>query len=173
MSGCSGSRESAFYQDVASCIKHNPAHAAQCSSAYEDALDEVSRSGPRYRQMADCTAEFGVNQCIASDSTPPYYMPKVGGFLLQDPDDDDHYNSYYHPSTAVLVSHSTTSPLYGRYTTVDGSDLGRPSGGRFSTPKSVFSSKPAVTRTISRGGFGSSVVAKSRSSSSSSWSFGS
>lgn len=157
---CGGSQQQATaYQSVDECKRDNPSLGAQCEQAYDQALSEAARSGPKYRSERDCVAEFGANNCVpySTHSGNNWFMPAMAGFLLGRA--LDRPDSYY--SSPLYTSYSRYSPAYGRWTTVDGRLQGAKRSGAIKTSPQVFKPKPTVTRTISRGGFGSSVAAKS------------
>nr|WP_300308168.1 DUF1190 domain-containing protein [Halomonas sp.] len=157
--GCSNNeREAKVYLNAEDCTQVNPGMEAECKAAYQSALQEAASSGPKYDQRIDCESDFGPNQCVAyqpEGATHSWFMPAMAGFLLAKALDRNRYQS-----TALYTSGYYGSPIYGKWSTVDGYSFRR--GGRtFTVDDSAFKPKPAVTRTISRGGFGSKVSAKS------------
>ena len=164
------SRDAQVYQDVAACVRDNPELGQQCEAAYQKALTDSYKSGPKYRNERECVEEFGSNNCVVykAPSGQSWFMPAVAGYLFARALDR---RNFYH-SAPLYTSHSLYSPFYGRWTTVDGSLYGRRQYGRIKVNEKVFDSKPPVTRTISRGGFGSTVAAKAKWGGSSSRSHG-
>lgn len=155
---CSSQRDAMAYKDVEQCIRDNPSLESQCRAAYQEALGKSAKSGPKYRTQSDCESEFGGNNCVPYDGSngQHWFMPMMAGFMLSRMLDR---NGYY--SAPLYTSYSRYSPAYNRWTTVDGELFGSRRYGSMRVDGDAFKSKPAVTRTISRGGFGSTVVAKS------------
>lgn len=171
--GCgSNSQEGQVYRDVNECADDNPGNELQCETAYERALSEAAASGPKYRSMNDCTVDFGNANCVPyqTASGNNWFVPAMAGFIFARALDR---NNYYY-STPVYTSYYRHSPFYGNWVGVDGSYYGKKRYGRIKVSKKAFAPKPMVKRTISRGGFGSKVAAKSswggsRSSSRGGW----
>lgn len=166
---CSSStKEAKVYKDANQCIDQNPGLAEQCEVAYKKALEESAASGPKYRTKQDCIAEFGERNCVPYvQGGNNWFMPAVAGFMFAKVLDGNRYQS-----SPLYTSYSRSSPAYGQWTTVDGSTHGRARYGSMRVNEKAFEPKPKVTRTISRGGFGSKVAAKSNwggGSSRSSW----
>jgi uncharacterized protein YgiB involved in biofilm formation len=163
MVGCSGGREAQIYRDVAQCVADNPVFESACEGAYYRALEQSARTSPKYRREYSCEAEFGVDNCVPYQSPEgdDWYMPAMGGFLFgTEFDDDDDYLV-----APLYTSYSRRSPLYRKWAGADGRLYGSHRFGRTKVSKSAFAPKPTVKRTISRGGFGSMVASKARSSS--------
>lgn len=162
--GCSDSQEAAIYASPEHCANENPSLAEECQTAYQQALAESANAGPKYRSMYDCAAEFGERNCVPyrSEGGSSWFMPAVAGFALGRALDGGRY--YGSP---LYTSSYYGSNFYGRWSTVDGR-LYKKRYGRMNMRADTFKPKPAVKRTISRGGFGSTVAAKSRWSGSSS-----
>jgi uncharacterized protein YgiB involved in biofilm formation len=157
LSACSTNKEEAVvYNTLDDCISENPNAAAQCETAYQSALDEAARTGPKYNSSSDCEYEFGPNQCQqVRTSSGSFFMPFMAGYMvssLLSP------RPYYQP---MFTSYSRNSSYRYRWIGADGRDFGSLNKKRYRVSPSVFDKKPAVTRTMSRGGFGSSVRAKS------------
>lgn len=157
LSACSSQREEAIvFNNLDECVSANPSASAQCEVAYEGALAEAARTAPKYNTANDCEFEFGPNQCQqVRTSSGSFFMPFMAGYMvssLLSP------RPYYQP---MFTSYSPNSPYRYRWIGADGRDFGGLNKKRYSVSKSVFDKKPAVTRTMQRGGFGSSVRAKS------------
>ncbi|AJQ92073.1 DUF1190 domain-containing protein [Gynuella sunshinyii] len=169
---CSSKEEAIVYRDVNQCIEQNPSNEAACQAAYQEALQKAQDSGPKYNTRSDCEVDFGANNCTPYNASGhSWFMPAMAGFMLANLLDRNNYRS-----APLYTSYSYGSPAYGRWTTVDGNVYGSSrSYGSVRVDNDAFKSKPKVTRTISRGGFGSTVSAKSswggssKSSSRSSW----
>lgn len=90
-------------------------------------------------------------------------MPAMAGFMVGQAlnrNDSNYYGYGYSPYQPLF---NYTGSRYGRTTmlsTADGLKVGS-SGTTTNVGKSAFKPKPQVTRTMSRGGFGSTVSAKS------------
>lgn len=170
LSACSDNRQQAqIYTSVNDCTQDNPDAQQQCQAAYEQAIDEAARTSPKFSSEYDCEYEFGPNQCRqVSNDSGSFFMPFMAGYMvsqLLSP------RSYY--SQPVFTSYSPYSPFRSRWVTADGyifdGDIRKRN---YKVKQSTFKPKPTVTRTMSRGGFGSSVRAKSSwgsSSRSSGW----
>ena len=155
---CDSKTPATVYQDVDHCIQDTGLE-SRCEAAYEKALRKSRLSGPKYRSESDCEAEFGHNNC------EPYqmaqgarYIPRMGGFMLSR--EGEHYRS-----APVYSSFNRYSRYHGRWSSLEGDDLGRRQFGDINVSSSNFASKPVVTNTLSRGGFG----ARSSYSGGSSW----
>lgn len=166
---CSDSQDAKVYQDAEHCKEDNPSLTQQCEAAYQKALAESASSGPKYNSQRDCSVDFGRDNCVpyTSPQGQNWFIPAMAGFMFSQMINRNDY--HYAP---LYTSYSRRSPFYDRWTTVDGNVYGRKRYGSLKVDKKVFNPKPKVTRTISRGGFGSTVSAKSRwggKSSRSSW----
>ncbi|KLV09816.1 MULTISPECIES: DUF1190 family protein [Photobacterium] len=165
LSGCSDNgQEATIYETLKDCESDNPSYTQECKAAYQNALDEAARTAPKYNSRYDCESEFGANACVQSQSNN-WFMPAMAGFMFGRMMDRD--RGYY--SQPMFSSYYPGSTFYNRWTTADGYDYGN---SRYKKSKVIVSRdhmkpKPTVTRTISRGGFGSTVAAKSSWSSSS------
>lgn len=157
LAACGGNRQEAIvYNDVKDCVDDNPDAVEQCTFAYEEALKEAARTGPKYGSEYDCEYEFGNNQCRQyQTSSGSFFMPFMAGYMvssLLSP------RPYYQP---MYTSYSRYSSYRNRWMGADGVDFGDSNRKRMNVRSSAFEKKPAITRTIQRGGFGSSVRAKS------------
>jgi uncharacterized protein YgiB involved in biofilm formation len=70
--------------------------AAECTTAYTNALKEAERTAPKYASREDCVAEFGEGQCqqnAAQAGTAPenqaqaqssgsFWMPLMAGYMM-------------------------------------------------------------------------------------------
>lgn len=169
LAACTDNRQDAsIYQSVDECIDDHPEAAEQCRTAYEQALVEAGRTGPKYNSRYDCESEFGSNQCAELNTgSSSVFMPFMAGYMVSNLLSPNRY--YYQP---MFTSHSRYSPLRGRWMTADGYDFGDMRHRHIKVGQNAYKPKPAVSRTIKRGGFGSSVRAKSSwgsSSRTSSW----
>lgn len=157
---CSSREPVVVYENAAQCAAQNPGRDAECEAAYTQAAETAVASGPKYNSLADCRAEFGAQNCVAQEgpSGQSWFMPAMAGFMLGQALDG---GGRRYQSAPLYTSYASRSPAYGRWTTVDGTSYGSRNNRTFKADKDAFKPKPAVTRTMSRGGFGSTVAAKS------------
>ena len=157
-SGCADDRQDAqIYTSVDDCKRDYPDAVEKCEAAYQTALDEAARTSPRFSTESDCEYEFGANQCREMNSgSGSFFMPFMAGYMvsqLLSP------RPYY--SQPIYTSYSPYSPFRSRWITADGyvfdGDIRKRN---YKVSPSVYKPKPTVTRTVNRGGFGSSVRAK-------------
>lgn len=169
LSACGGNRQDAdVYTSANDCIDKNPEFTEQCTTAYQDALAEASRTAPKYNNAKDCEYDFGQQQCQQIQSSGgSFFVPMMAGFMLGNLMSPRGYHSQ-----PLFTSYSPYSPYRYRWTTSDGYDYGYYKDRRLKVDKDAFKPKPAVNRTIQRGGFGSTVRAKSNWGKSSSRSWG-
>ncbi|WP_027706636.1 DUF1190 domain-containing protein [Zooshikella ganghwensis] len=170
--GCSDQPNAVVYRSLDECKSANPNYESQCEFAYQKALKSLYKTAPQYAGLADCEYEFGYGQCI-QHSKSDNWIPLMAGFVLAKALDNDRDIDFRY-SRPLITSYSPYSDIRDHWMTTDG----RTYGSRYN--KSVYVSKdsfkkepPKVTRTISRGGFGSKAKAtsswSSRSSSSGGW----
>ncbi|WP_096618683.1 DUF1190 domain-containing protein [Candidatus Enterovibrio altilux] len=168
VSGCSDNGKTMnIYANVPDCIDDNPGYSNVCRAAYQDAVDSAASTAPKYDSRDDCSHEFGYNSCIRAPQND-WFMPAMAGFMFGRAINNQPY--YQQP---IFSSTYPGSSYYGSWISSDGYSYGKK--GRYSkvyVPKDHLKQKPAVTKTISRGGFGSKVAAKSSWSRSSSKGWG-
>ncbi|MDP5029524.1 MAG: DUF1190 family protein [Paraglaciecola sp.] len=169
LSACGEEKQDAtIYTNADECAQANPGMVEQCNTAYQDALVEAQRTGPKYASARDCEAEFGANQCqVVRQESGSFFMPFMAGYMLSNLLSP---RGYY--SQPMYTSYSPYSSYRNRWVGSDGYDFGDTRKRNMRVNKDAFKAKPAVSKTMSRGGFGSSVRAKSSwgsSSSKSSW----
>lgn len=158
LAACSDNKEEALvYNNPQDCVKDNPEFSEQCETAYKEALAEAQRTGPKYRSQNDCEYEFGNNQCrVVESNSGSFFMPFMAGYMLSDLLSPRGYR--YQP---LFTSYSRHSPYRYQWMGSDGYRYGDVSRKKMRVSRDAFKPKPTVSRTISRGGFGSSVRAKS------------
>ncbi len=157
--GCGNSQEAEVFTSLEDCKVSNPEMAAECEKAYQSAMAESAKSGPKYTSSSSCEAEFGRYNCVPYNrGGNSWFMPALAGFMFARAFDNN--DRYY--STPVYTSYHRHSPFYGQWTGPSGGTYGSVSRRKMSVSKDAFKPKPAVTKTMSRGGFGSKVAAKSR-----------
>lgn len=165
VTGCSeNAKEMNIYSSANDCINDNPQYSAQCKAAYQDSLADAASTAPKYKTRADCIAEFGEQMCVQSPQNN-WFMPAMAGFMFGQMMNNRSYN--HQP---VFTSTNPRSRHYGGWSSSDGYSYGKNS--KVYVPNDQLKKKPAVTKTISRGGFGSKAAAKSSWSRSSSKSWG-
>ena len=157
LSACSQNTEKAtVYTGVDDCVNKNPEQAETCKAAYQQAVDEAQRTGPKYASRQVCEEEFGPNQCNYQRSdSGSFFMPLMAGYMLSN------VLSPGYNSQPMFTSYSRSSSYRNRWMGADGSDYGDYRNRKMNVGKEAFKSKPTVNKTMSRGGFGSSVRAKS------------
>ncbi|AVJ19362.1 DUF1190 family protein [Serratia rhizosphaerae] len=167
LAGCEKSDETvSLYQNADDCSRANPSMSEQCTTAYNNALKEAEKTAPKYASREDCVAEFGEAQCTQapaqagmaaeSQSSGSFWMPLMAGYMMgrlmgggsgfaQQP---------------LFSSKNPASPANGKFVDATGKSYGpATAGGRTMTvPKTAMAPKPAVTNTITRGGFGETVA---------------
>jgi uncharacterized protein YgiB involved in biofilm formation len=156
--GCSdNSQEAQVFTSADECISNNPDQVEQCQLAYKEAVDEAVKSGPKYSNVDACAADFGAQNCASytSSNNQSFFMPLMAGYMLS-----SLVNGGYR-SAPLYTSYSRYSPAYGKWTSTDGNLFGSTRNRNVRVDNKAFNPKPAVKRTMSRGGFGSTISAKS------------
>ncbi|QXO10047.1 hypothetical protein pEaSNUABM37_00086 [Erwinia phage pEa_SNUABM_37] len=153
MTGCDevADQQVAMYRNSDDCVKANPSETEQCNKAWQRALQESDKTGPKYNNQQDCTDEFGTNQCYQHSSSGGgfVYMPYPGGFM---------YGGHGNYSQPLYSSSRSSSPMYRSFSDASGRNYGSNISGRnIMTTRTAISPKPATTSTVTRGGFGRSV----------------
>ncbi|TDO98257.1 DUF1190 domain-containing protein [Marinomonas balearica] len=126
----------------------------QCEVAYKQALEEAVRTGPRYGSQRQCEEDFGYDQCVRPQSSG-FFMPMFTGFMIGNMLSNRSYT--YNP----VYQYRNSGSYRNRLMTADGTVVGMPGKRSYHVPPSTLKPKPKVTRTVSRGGFGSVASAKS------------
>ena len=172
LSACGDNRQDVkVVTSVDDCVANTTFDLEQCEVAYRNALAEAEKTGPKYSSQRSCESEFGDNQCIAT-SNNSFFMPLMAGFMINEllfDRDRRYYGGYYNP---VYRYYRPYSPHHNLMMMADGTSVGKYGKRSYKVSKSATKKKPAITRTVSRGGFGSVASAKSswgKSSSSRSW----
>jgi uncharacterized protein YgiB involved in biofilm formation len=177
MAGCSGgssNEQVTFVTSVDDCTSNTQLSVVECESAYQEALKEAEATAPRYQNQRDCQAEFG--NCQSSGG---FFVPFMAGYMVSNivgniGDSMDRNRRFGNSYPSYLYRGS--GQFRNKIMTSDGHVVGSPGQRSYRVPSDALKSKPAVTRTISRGGFGAKASAKSnwgsskaRSGSSRSW----
>jgi uncharacterized protein YgiB involved in biofilm formation len=157
LSACGDKQEAAVFTSVNDCTDANPKFAEKCKTAYEDALREAQRTGPKYNSQRDCESEFGNNRCnVVRNESGSFFMPFMAGYMLSNLMSP---RGYY--SQPMFTSNARNSSYRNRWVGADGYDFGDNRRRSMRVSENSLKPKPTVTKTMSRGGFGSSVRAKS------------
>ncbi len=158
LSACTQRQDAEIYTSLDECKSDYPEAPERCEAAYERAISEAERTAPRFDRETDCEYEFGDNRCqYVQTSSGSFFMPFMAGYMvsqLMSP------NRYY--SQPLYTSTSPYSSFRSRWVTADGYVFdGNIRKRNYRVRPDTLKQKPTVTRTMSRGGFGSSVRAKS------------
>lgn len=157
LSACGDKQDAAVFTSVDDCTDANPEFAEKCKTAYDDAVKEAERTGPKYNSQRDCESEFGDNQCrVVQRDSGSFFMPFMAGYMLSNLMSP---SGYY--SQPMFTSYSRSSSYRNRWVGADGYDFGDNRRRTMKVSEKSLKPKPTVTKTMSRGGFGSSVRAKS------------
>lgn len=177
LTGCEKADETvSLYQNADDCARANPGISEQCTTAYNNALKEATRTAPKYATKEDCIAEFGESQCkqtpapaqagiipstdVTNAAAQPqqsgnFWMPLMAGYMM---------GRMIGGGTGfaqqpLFTSKSANSPANGKFVDASGKNYGSATSGRTITvPKTAMAPKPTTTNTITRGGFGESVA---------------
>lgn len=166
LAGCEQADETvSLYKNADDCSTSNPSMSEQCTTAYNNALKEAEKTAPKYATREDCVAEFGEAQCTQapaqagmaaeSQSSGSMWMPLMAGYMMGRMMGGGGY-----AQQPLFSSKNAASPANGKFVDASGKSYGPASaGGRSMTvPKTAMAPKPAVTNTVTRGGFGESVA---------------
>lgn len=173
LSGCSDN-QGYVYQSVDECNFHHPGKEELCQAAYDEAVAEALRTGPKYQSQAECAQDFGLASCQYNGSSN-FWGPFIAGYMVSEVIDE--VGDYFEYKSRMKRYNSYSSPIWstrqGYYVDASGSSYGRQGTRRVSTWGDSFDKKStstkSTTKTMSRGGFGSTVAKTSSSSSRSSW----
>ncbi|WP_422527680.1 DUF1190 family protein [Serratia fonticola] len=166
LAGCEQADETvSLYKNADDCSTSNPSMSEQCTTAYNNALKEAEKTAPKYATREDCVAEFGEAQCAQapaqagmaaeSQSSGSMWMPLMAGYMMGRMMGGGGY-----AQQPLFTSKNAASPANGKFVDASGKSYGpATAGGRSMTvPKTAMAPKPAVTNTVTRGGFGESVA---------------
>jgi len=165
--GCSSNsgEDVVVVNSVDDCVANTSFDQEQCTMAYQKALNEAEKTAPQYNSRYDCESEFGNSSCRENSSG--FFMPFMTGYLISSAINSISNQRYFHP-VYTYQGRSGSSRVLS-----DGTPLKSMGSGRYTAPANTSTkAMPAVTRTISRGGFGSKASAKASwgtSRSSGSW----
>lgn len=180
LSACEETDETvSLYTNADQCIESNPSQSDQCTLAYNNALQEASKTAPKYATREDCVAEFGEAQCTQApqaagmapssnsgaeqqtaqaSSGGSFWMPLMAGYMM-----GRMMGGGTPAAQPLFSSKSPTSPANGKFVDATGKNYGSTAnaGRSMNVPKTAMAPKPATTSTVTRGGFGESVSKQS------------
>jgi len=160
LSACGNNQEVKIVSSVDECVSTTSLGLEQCEIAYKNALAEAEKTGPKYKSINACESEFGSGQCVQSQNQS-IFMPLMAGFMINEllfNRNRNSYGGYYNP---VYRYNRPYSPYHNTMMMADGTSLGKYGKSSYNVSKSATKQKPMVSRTVSRGGFGSVASAKS------------
>jgi len=175
LTGCDEQEKVTVYQTVQDCEyrAQSPEQKNRCALDYQNALAKSSSTAPKYMSKEDCEDEFGYGQCNSQSTTASnvqttsgshssfMWFPLMHGFSS---------SSSNYPSQALYSSTRSSSPMYNKFVDAKGNSFGSfAHSNTTSVSRSALSPKPAVTSTVTRGGFGSTVSTNAARASSSSY----
>jgi uncharacterized protein YgiB involved in biofilm formation len=157
LTACGGGEEAKIYKTADECGNDNPDNVQACQAAYQQAQQEAERTAPKYNSRQDCEYDFGAEHCRnVQSSSGSFFMPFMAGYMLSNLMSPRGYNSQ-----PMFSSSSPYSSYRNRWMGADGNVFGDVRQRTVRVDKDVYKPKPTVNKTMSRGGFGSSVRAKS------------
>lgn len=164
--GCACEEEGEKVKVVSSvedCVKESKMTKQECQVAYDKALAEAQRTGPKFENSNSCEAQFGPGHC--RQSSGGVWMPLMTGFMVGHMLSDSGTRTVHHHHNPVYTSKT------GNYVNSSGTTLGSPGKTAYTVPKTAVSPQPkstvsstkstSYTKTVTRGGLGSSGSAKS------------
>lgn len=159
LASCSSQEEVMVANSPEECAATTELSLVECEAAYQRAQAEAERTGPKYNSITQCESEFGGGQCRQSHSGG-FFMPMMSGFMIGRmlSGSSSYGGSVYNP---VYRYNNRYSSQNNRIMTADGTVIGKAGQRSYRVNKSTMKSKPTVTRTVSRGGFGAMASAKS------------
>ena len=168
LAGCEQNDETvSLYQNADDCASAT-GKAAECTTAYNNALKEAERTAPKYASREDCVAEFGEGQCqqapaqagmapenrAQAQSSGSFWMPLMAGYMM-----GRLMSGGAGYQQQPLFSSKPEQPGLREIHRCHRQGYGAATPGRTMTvPKTAMAPKPATTSTITRGGFGESVA---------------
>jgi uncharacterized protein YgiB involved in biofilm formation len=159
LASCSSQEEVKVASSPEECASTTELSLVECEAAYQKAQAEAERTGPKYNSSTQCESEFGNGQCVQSRSGG-FFMPMMSGFMIgrKLSGGSSYCGSAYNPVYRYSNPYSSQN---NRIMTADGTVIGKAGQRSYRVNKSTMKSKPSVTRTVSRGGFGAMASAKS------------
>lgn len=162
LSACSSgssSEDVKFVRSVDDCENQTELGREACEAAYEQALADAESTAPRYRYESDCVEEF--NYC---EDRGGYFIPFMAGYIVAEVIDevgDAMERKYRYKHTYPTYLYTGRGRNRNKIMTSDGYVIGSPGKSSYRMSREALKPKPKVTRTMSRGGFGSTASAKS------------
>lgn len=159
ITACSGgakNEEVQFVTSVDECATTTSLTEAECDAAYQEAVKDADKTAPRYQYARDCEAEFG-----SCEKRGGFFMPFMAGYIVSGLVSDAMGGNRRYNSSYPTYIYRGGGQYRNKIMTTDGFVVGSPGQKSYRMPKDALKTKPAVTRTISRGGFGASASAKS------------
>lgn len=163
LSACDDGEEVEVVTSILDCVDDTVMGVEQCRTAYQNALNESDRIGPKYSDEDSCESEFGGGQCTRNSIGT--YTPIMVGYLFANSlwdRDNERYGASYNP---VYRYFRPFSSLHNKLVTADGQLIGEDEDSKFKMKKKSLKRKPTKSKTVSRGGFGSTARSKSSRSS--------
>lgn len=160
LSACGNNQEVKIVNSVEDCVSNTSLDLAECEIAYKNALAESEKTSPKYNSVYACESEFGSGQCVRSQNQS-IFMPLMAGFMINELLFNRNRNSYGGTFNPVYRYNRPYSSYHNSMMLSDGTSIGKYGKSSYNVSKSATKKKPAVTRTVSRGGFGSVASAKS------------
>lgn len=163
LAGCEDSEDVEVVTSILDCVDDTVMSVEQCRTAYQNALNESERIGPKYPTEDGCESEFGDGQCRRNSFGS--FTPLMVGYLFANnlwDNDKSRYGASFNP---VYRYFRPFSSLHNRLVTADGQLIGEDEDKKYKMKKKSLKKKPTVSKTISKGGFGSTARSKSSRSS--------
>lgn len=164
MSGCAPApkEQVKFVTDVDDCEANTSMTQEQCEAAYVRAVRDAESTAPRYQNLSDCQQEFGT--CERNDNG--FFMPFMTGYIVSEIIDeagDAMESRRRYGSTHPVYTYKGSGNYNNKIMTADGHVIGKVGQTKYSVSSQALKPKPkaTVTKTVSRGGFGSKAAAKS------------
>ena len=161
LTACSAPRaeQVIFVSYIDDCAEKTSLSEADCEAAYQQAVADAETTAPRYRNLRDCESEFG-----SCEQRSGFFMPFMAGYIVSGivgglGDSLDRNRRYTNSFPAYI--YRGRGSLRNRLMTADGFIIGAPGRSSYRVSREALKPKPAVTRTISRGGFGATASARS------------
>lgn len=139
LAGCEKTDETvSLYQNADDCSQANPSQSAECTTAYNTALQEAVKTAPKYATREDCVAEFGESQCTqapaqagmvptsssettaaAPQQSGSMWMPLMAGYMMGRMMGGG-------ASQPLFTSKAPNSPANGKFVDASGKTLALP-----------------------------------------------
>lgn len=163
LTACDSGEEVEIVTSILDCVDDTVMGVEQCRTAYQDALNESERIGPKYPSEQSCESEFGDDQCRRNAFGS--FTPIMVGYLFANSLWDNDRNRYGASLNPVYRYFRPFSAMHNKLVTADGQIIGEDDSRKYKMKKKSLKKKPSMTKTVSRGGFGSIARTKSGKSS--------